>query len=182
MATTKTYLVTNTIETRFPIEFVSSKNRKWIVLQHCRCVYKNLFNNTYLTGDIRVHCDFIERNRYLDSFACFSNTQLTKYKKREVISPKQTFKIWFTDMNGDPIKIKTRAEEEVEACKRQGQALYEEEMKNKYGDNTETETTETSSSDSEVEEVEAETTESPVETPVETAYISAFTLELMLIY
>jgi hypothetical protein len=129
MAPTKTYLVTNTLETRFPAEFVGSKNRKWIVLQHCRCVYNNLYNNNYLTGDIRVHCDFIERNHDVDYFACFGNTQLTEYKKWEVVSPRQSFKIWFSDMDGNPIVVKTKAEEEAER-KKQMLALYEEEMKN----------------------------------------------------
>jgi hypothetical protein len=165
MTTTKTYLVTNTLETKFPIDFICSRNRKWIVLQNCRCVYKNLYNNDYLTADVRVHCDFIERNHYLDSFACFTNTQLTKYKKWEIASPRQTFKVWFTDMDGNPIKVKTKAEEEVEERKRQLQAFYEEEMRKRYGD-----------------EPEAPQTFIPEPEDNETVYISAFTLELMLIY
>jgi hypothetical protein len=166
MALTKTYLVTNTLETRFPAEFVRSRNKKWIVLQHCRCVYKNLDWNEYLTGDIRVHCDFIERNHDLDYFACFGNTQLTKYKKWEVVSPKPSFKVWFSDMDGNPIMVNTKAEEEVAKRKKEMLKLYEDEMSKIVWPTTDDTTAQTP------------TTQTEEAKP----YISAFTLELMLIY
>jgi hypothetical protein len=172
MAVTKTYLVTNTLETRFLAEFVSSKNRKWIVLQHCRCLYHNINDEDYVVSDIMVHCDFIERNHDLDYFACFSNTQLTKYKKWEVLSPRQSFKVWFTDMEGKPYEVKSKAEEEVQARKKQMLALYEEEMKNKvwppYDTTTGTDVTQTATTEEEDEPARP--------------YISAFLLELLLIY
>jgi hypothetical protein len=96
MVQTKTYFVTDQLVNKFPIEFTSSKNRKYIVVQHCRCIY-----NEYLTGDIQVHADFIQRNHYLDYFACFTNTIMTKYKKFEFIGSQPGFTIWFTNMSGE---------------------------------------------------------------------------------
>jgi hypothetical protein len=60
----------------------------------------------FLVYDIQVHADWVERDAFLDSFICFGNTQLTKYKKWKVQSPKQTFKIWFSDMQGKKLRVK----------------------------------------------------------------------------
>jgi hypothetical protein len=163
MGVTKTYLVTNTLETRFPAEFYNSQNKKWIVMQHCRVTYNNINDEGYLVSDIMVHADFIERNHDLDYFACFSNTQLTKYKKWEVVTPRQSFRIWFTDMEGNPILVKTKAEEEVQKRKQDMLKKYEADMNV---------TAEVSQEEVATEEEEA----APV------AYISSLVLELMLIY
>jgi hypothetical protein len=56
-----------------------------------------------------VHCDFIQRDAYLDSFCCFTNTQLTKYKKWQIYNPQQQFHIWFTDMHGKRIPLASDA-------------------------------------------------------------------------
>jgi hypothetical protein len=92
-AITKTYLVTTQPVTKLPIEFISSKNEKYIVVQNCRCVYNAADGGQYLTVDIMLHADFIERGQYLDSFALFTNTFLTKFKKWEVKNPKQYMKV-----------------------------------------------------------------------------------------
>jgi hypothetical protein len=97
---TKTYFVVNRLKSSFPIEFLQSRNQKWIVVQNCRCIY-----NGFMTGDIMLHADFIERDRYLDSFCSFTNTILKKYKKWEVINPKQFLTVWFTDIKGNPVNI-----------------------------------------------------------------------------
>jgi hypothetical protein len=102
--TAKTYLVTKTLETRYPILFYRSKQPRYVIFQHCRCVYHNGKSTDYVPVDIQVHADWIERDFYEDHFAGFANTNLTKYKKWQVISPKETFKIWFTDMKGEKIK------------------------------------------------------------------------------
>jgi hypothetical protein len=99
----KTYLATNTLVTDFPNDFRNSKNPKWVVFQNCRCVYMNDHMNEYITNDIRVHADWVERDRYLDSFVGFANTVHTKYKPWEVQHSKTNFKIWFTDMKGNKI-------------------------------------------------------------------------------
>jgi hypothetical protein len=95
---TKTYMVINELKTRFPIDFLSSHNRRFVIVQNCRCLYKGL-----MVGDIELHADFIERDRYLNSFCCFTNTILTKYKKWEVVNPRQFLNLWFTDMKGADI-------------------------------------------------------------------------------
>ena len=48
---TKTYFWTNTLFNRFPPEFVSSKNRKWIVVQGCKATFKDK-----LVGDVTLLC------------------------------------------------------------------------------------------------------------------------------
>ena len=87
-------------ERKFPHQFIISRNPKFIHVIHCRCLFSDS-----IVGDIMLHCSFIERDNYLDSFVCFTNTILTKYKKYEVTKPKDTFKIWFTDLNGNLINV-----------------------------------------------------------------------------
>ncbi len=96
----KTYFYTNTTETKFPDEFIYSRNNKYIHVLHCRCVY-----NDYMVGDIELHCGFIQRNDYFDGFCCYTNTILTKYKKYEYSGTKPTFKVWFTDMDGNTVDV-----------------------------------------------------------------------------
>jgi hypothetical protein len=95
---TKTYLNTNTLETNFPNDFLSSTNAKFITVMNCRCIYLD-----YIVADVQLHADFIERDQYIDSFCIFVNTIMTKYKKYQVLRPRRTFKIWFTDMQGHDI-------------------------------------------------------------------------------
>jgi hypothetical protein len=163
----KTYLVTNTLETRFPYEFLNSRDKRYILFQMCRCNFKNADANDYLTSDIQVHCDFIERDHYLDYFAGFSNTILTKYKKWEVKNVHPTFKIWFTDMEGNQIPVVSKAEEQRLAEIQEANRLNAEQTK-------ELNLSQGFDSDP-VIEVE--------ETPsVKLPYISSFVLELMLIF
>ena len=69
--TTKTYLWTNTYNTPFPPEFVSSKNKRYIIIEQCKAIY-----NDTLIGDVIMHADFIERDHYCDYSACFVNEEL----------------------------------------------------------------------------------------------------------
>ena len=96
----KTYFYTSTEETKLPDDFLVSKNVKYIHVLHCRCVY-----NEGLAGDIELHASFIQRHDYRDSFVCYTNTILTKYKKYEVVRPRPTFKVWFTNMNGEKVDV-----------------------------------------------------------------------------
>ena len=50
--TTKTYFITDTYENQFPIDFVYSKNRKYVVFQYCRATC-----NGYLDGETEVSSD-----------------------------------------------------------------------------------------------------------------------------
>ncbi len=97
---TKTYFYTNTLETTLPNEFIYSRNPKYIQVIHCRCIF-----NEYMVGDIELHTNLIQRNDYFDGFVCFTNTVLTKYKKYEFTGTKPTFKVWFTDMEGNSVDV-----------------------------------------------------------------------------
>ena len=115
----KTYFYTSTTETKLPDEFLVSKNPKFIHVIHCRCRYNEHLvgdkfihvihcrcrYNEHLVGDIELHASFIQRHEYRDSFVCYTNTILTKYKKYEVVRPKPTFKVWFSDMNGEKVDV-----------------------------------------------------------------------------
>ena len=98
----KTYLHTNTLETKFPIDFIQSRKEKYIEVKWCRALY-----NDKLVGDIMVHADFVQRDGYLDNFICFTNTgESQKYiAKYNYIGTNQTFKVWFTDMKGNKIDV-----------------------------------------------------------------------------
>jgi hypothetical protein len=133
-----------------------------------------------MVGDIQVHIDFIERNHDLDYFACFSNTQLTKYKKWEVKSPKATFKVWFTNMNGEPIEVKTKAEEEVKRRREEMLKQYEEDMKKKGLSEPAVDNSPVVAPES-AQATFVEDSEEPEE-ETQSMYISSFVLELMLIY
>lgn len=106
--TTKTYFYVNgagnspskCYERSFPHEFVFSKNPKFIHVIHCRGIFSNA-----LVGDVMLHASFVERDNYLDSFICFTNTVLCKYKKYEVTHVKDKFKVWFTDLTNNPIDV-----------------------------------------------------------------------------
>ena len=98
----KTYLHTNTFTTRFPIDFLQSKNEKIIQVKNCRALY-----NGKLVGDIMLHASFIQRDGYLDNFVCFTNTgDSQKYiAKYNYIGTHPDFNVWFTDMNGNIINV-----------------------------------------------------------------------------
>ena len=98
----KTYLHTNTEITKFPIDFLQSLNEKTIEVKWCKALY-----NGKLVGDILVHASFVQRDAYLDHFICFTNTgDSQKYiSKYNYIGTKPEFKVWFTNMNGEEVKV-----------------------------------------------------------------------------
>ena len=98
----KTYFHTNTEVSRFPIDFLGSKNEKIIQVKWCRALY-----NGKLVGDILVHADFVQRDPYLDHFICFTNTSDSqKYiAKYNYVGTKPEFRVWFTDMSGNNINV-----------------------------------------------------------------------------
>ena len=73
---TKTYFHTQDKEFDLPLEFVTSKNDKYIVVQYVSAVYKD-----FLVGDLCFHSDIVQRNAYCDSFVMMANKQQTKYRK-----------------------------------------------------------------------------------------------------
>ena len=98
----KTYFHTNTEVSKFPIDFLGSKNDKIIQVKWCRALY-----NGKLVGDILVHADFVQRDPYLDHFICFTNTSDSqKYiAKYNYVGTKPEFRVWFTDMSGNNINV-----------------------------------------------------------------------------
>ena len=51
----KTYFITESYENQLPIEFVYSKNPRYVVFQYCRATC-----NGYLDGETEVHATFIQ--------------------------------------------------------------------------------------------------------------------------
>ena len=96
----KTYFVTDKLENKFPPEFVASRNKRYIVVQDCKCLVKG-----HAISDIELHADFIKRNAYCDHFVMFCNDNcLPKYKKYEYTASDVGFKVWFTDTEGNLYK------------------------------------------------------------------------------
>ena len=96
---TKTYFVTKDFENRFPPDFIASQNEKYIVVQQVKVLYKNM-----LIGDVELHSDFIQRDAYCDHFVMFANEQpQSKYRKYKFIGKTSTFRVWFTDIEGNMI-------------------------------------------------------------------------------
>ena len=99
--TTKTYLWTNTYNTPFPPEFISSKNHRYIIIEQCKAIY-----NDTLIGDVILHADFIERDHYYDYSACFVNEEPNKdTAKYEYLGYKHSFNILFTDMDLNNVEV-----------------------------------------------------------------------------
>lgn len=98
---TKTYFWVNQLENKFPPEFISSKNKKFIVVEECKAILKDS-----LVGDVILHADFIHRDHYLDYACCFVNEEANRETaKYEYNSQKQDFKLWFTDLKGNTVNI-----------------------------------------------------------------------------
>lgn len=98
----KTYLHTQQLTTKFPLDFIQSKKNKYIQVKWCKALY-----NGKLVGDVMVHADFVQRDGYLDNFICFTNTgESQKYiAKYNYVGTKPEFNIWFTDMTGNKINV-----------------------------------------------------------------------------
>ena len=98
---TKTYFWTNQLENEFPPDFMASSNRRFIVVEQCKALYSGI-----LIGDIILHADFIERDHYLDYACCFVNEQPNRdTAKYEYKGYRKNFKLWFIDMNNNPINV-----------------------------------------------------------------------------
>ena len=95
----KTYFHTQDKEFELPLEFITSKNDKYIVVQYVSAVYKD-----FLVGDLCFHSDIVQRNSYCDSFVMMANKQQTKYRKYKFIGNQRKYRAWFTDLLGNPIE------------------------------------------------------------------------------
>ena len=97
---TKRYFHTQDKEFVLPLEFVSSKNKKYIVVQYVGAIVKQ-----YLVGDLMVHSDIVQQDGYCDCFIMLANKRQTKYRKYEFLgTSKRDYKIWFTDLYGNTIE------------------------------------------------------------------------------
>ena len=86
---------------KFPAEFISSRNPKWIVIEECKAIFKQ-----QLVGDVLLHADFIHRDHYLDYACCFVNEEANKdTAKYEYNSTVATFTLWFTDLHGELVDM-----------------------------------------------------------------------------
>ena len=95
----RTYFITDTYDNKLPIEFIYSKNPKYIVFQYCRATC-----NGYLDGETEVHASFIQRDKYCDSLVWYANVvPPDDNRKYEFIGTKRDFRIWFTDVDGKEI-------------------------------------------------------------------------------
>ena len=95
---TKTYFHVNQNEFDLPLDFVSSKNDKYIVVQYCACTYKQ-----YLIGDVCLHSNLVQRDDYLDSFIMLANKRQTRYRKYKYIGSQRKLRVWFSDIAGNEI-------------------------------------------------------------------------------
>ena len=89
----------NTSEFELPIDFISSKNDKYIVVQYCAATYKD-----YLTGDLCLHSNLVQRDDYLNGFIMLCNKRQTKYRKYKYLGTQRRLRIWFTDISGNEIE------------------------------------------------------------------------------
>lgn len=98
--TTKTYFITRDYDNELPPEFVNLSNDRYISFQYCRATCKH-----YLDGETEVHCSFVPRDEYCDSLVWYANlVPPDDNRKYEIISRKNTFRVWFTDAEGKEIK------------------------------------------------------------------------------
>ena len=101
----KTYLVTNTLETNFPPEFVAATGKKYIVVRYC---VATIGEDGYQPYDLALHAYFITRDAYLDHFVDIVNvidngSKPSKYEYPE--NGKKSFRVWFTSLTGEPVNI-----------------------------------------------------------------------------
>ena len=98
---TKTYFWTNQTENTFPPEFMSSRNKRFIVVEECKALLKDV-----LVGDVIMHADFIERDHYMDYSCCFVNEEANRdTAKYEYKGYNNKFKIWFTTLDLKPVDV-----------------------------------------------------------------------------
>ena len=91
----KTYFLTDKKENQFPVDFVSSTNKRFIEV-HPPYITRLRTGDNAFPKNILLHADFIQRDWYCDHAICFCNEARTKYKKYEYKGSNDTFNLWFT--------------------------------------------------------------------------------------
>lgn len=85
---------------RFPDEFISSRNPRWIEVHHCKAIYDG-----HMYADMILHSDIIKRDAYLDRSVMVVNETRTKYKKYAFTTHDTEFTIWFTNFTSPKTAI-----------------------------------------------------------------------------
>ena len=99
---TKTYLVTDTLITKLPVDFVFSTNKRYIEIQNCKVV--DLVHNN-APNNVCMHINLLHDRQYLDNNVGFVNFIKTKYKRYEVKGNEEELIIWFTQERGAPSRV-----------------------------------------------------------------------------
>ncbi len=95
----KTYFVTRSLNNELPMEFICSKNKRYISFQYCRATC-----NGYLDAETEVHASIIQRDNYCDSLVWYANLlPPDDNRKYEFIGTNRNFRVWFTDSIGNEI-------------------------------------------------------------------------------
>lgn len=95
----KTYFITRDTDNLLPMEFICSKNKRYISFQYARVTC-----NGYLDAETEVHASFIQRDNYCDSLVWYANLlPPDDNRKYEFIGVNRNFRIWFTDATGNVI-------------------------------------------------------------------------------
>lgn len=115
---TKRYFITDKLSFTVPSSFVNSNNKKYIVVINCRFFFidKEIIGeepnqkevDAILTPQfISLHADFIHDERHMDSMVIFCNEPVIKRKKYEQLSRQSKINIWFRNIDGTTLDIKT---------------------------------------------------------------------------
>ena len=99
---TKTYLVTDTLITQLPADFVFSTNKRYIEIQNCKVV--DLVHNN-APNNVCMHINLLHDRQYLDNNVGLVNFIKTKYKRYEVKGNEEELIIWFTQERGAPSRV-----------------------------------------------------------------------------
>lgn len=95
----KTYFVTRDLINNLPMEFISSRNKRYISFQYARVTH-----NQYMDSETEVHASFIQRDDYCDSLVWYANMlPPDDNRKYEFIGTQSRFRLWFTDAEGNEI-------------------------------------------------------------------------------
>ena len=98
----KTYLVTDSLTTQLPANFVFSTNKKYIEVQNCK-LYD--IDNDEWPEDVSMHMNLIHERDYLDNNVGYVNQIKTKYRRYEVKGNEEELKLWFVQERSGPTTV-----------------------------------------------------------------------------
>lgn len=93
--------IINKLEVRLPQEFINSTNKRSISVIGFHFMFmKKTGTNLREELGTYLHSDLVQKNKFEDSFICFSNITLCMPLKYEFTGPQEVLKFWFTDDDG----------------------------------------------------------------------------------